>query len=108
VNVEVLWFEGCPGHEAAIAMLNEAIAVTGSGATVSEVLVPDEATARRERFPGSPTIRVNGRDIQPGYEDDGNYGLRCRMYQTAAGYRGVPERDWIIRALQAEPAPASD
>ncbi len=101
MNIEVLWFEGCPGHEAAVAILNEAIAATGARATVTEVLVPDQAIARQQRFPGSPTIRVNGRDIQPGYEDDGDYGLRCRMYQTSTGYRGVPEREWIVQALTA-------
>ena len=102
MNVEVLWFEGCPNHEAAIALLDEVIANSGQKSTITEVYIPDEESARRQRFPGSPTIRVDGRDIEPGYEDSGNYGLRCRLYRTAAGYRGVPERDWVVKALAPE------
>ncbi len=65
VNVEVLWFEGCPNHEAAVALLDEVISSSGRQAAVTEVFVRDEATARRRHFPGSPTIRVDGRDIEP-------------------------------------------
>lgn len=99
MNVEVLWFEGCPNHEAAIALLDEVIASSGRDATVTEVFVPDDESARRRHFPGSPTIRVDGRDIEPDYQDSGEYGLRCRMYRTSAGFRGVPDRDWIVKAL---------
>ncbi len=108
VNVEVLWFEGCANHEAAIALLDEVIASSGRQADVTEVYIPDEEAANRRHFPGSPTIRVDGRDIEPGYADSGNYGLRCRMYRTAAGFRGVPDRDWIVKALTPETEPAVD
>jgi hypothetical protein len=61
-------------------------------------------TAASVRFPGSPTIRVNGRDVDPGYVDPGNYTPRCRLYRTAAGLRGLPERTWIADALTLAPA----
>ena len=108
MNVEVLWFEGCANHEAAVAMLDEVIARSGREATVTEVYVPDEEAARRRRFPGSPTIRVDGHDIEPGYQDSGVYGLRCRIYRTATGYRGVPDRDWIVKALTPQAATRAD
>ena len=65
---------------------------------------PDEAA--RLRFPGSPTVRVNARDVDPAYLDPGDYTPRCRLYWTAEGLRGVPERAWIEAALRAATAPS--
>ena len=52
------------------------------------------------RFPGSPTIRVDGVDIEPGFIDPGDYTPRCRLYRTSAGLRGVPDPAWIEDALR--------
>lgn len=61
----------------------------------------DAAVAERVRFPGSPTIRVNGRDVAPGFVDPGEYAPRCRIYWTSEGARGLPERAWLEAALDA-------
>jgi hypothetical protein len=61
--------------------------------------VRDERAAQRERFLGSPTVRVDGRDIEPGAEDRDDYGLKCRLYRTDAGLRGTPDDEWILDAL---------
>lgn len=45
-------------------------------------------TAASVRFPGSPTIRINGRDVDPGYVDSGDYTPRCRLYRTSDGLPG--------------------
>lgn len=57
------------------------------------------------RFPGSPTIRIDGRDVDPTYVDPGDYTPRCRLYRTSEGLRGLPECRWIEDALRG---PASD
>lgn len=64
--VEVLTFEGCPHAEPALELVKRVLADSGAGATVRRVDVPDAEAAAAERFLGSPTIRVNGRDIEPG------------------------------------------
>ncbi len=51
-------------------------------------------------FPGSPTIRVNGMDVDPGFRDEGDYTPRCRVFHTSAGISGVPERAWIEAAVR--------
>ena len=66
---------------------------------VESVEVPDLETSERVRFPGSPTIRINGKDVDPDYEDSGDYTPRCRVYMTKDGYRGVPERAWVESAV---------
>jgi len=99
-TVELLWFSDCPNHPAARAMLEEVIADVDPGTAIRDIDATDPAIAAAMRFPGSPTIRVDGRDVEPGYVDLGDYTPRCRMYRTSAGLRGIPERNWIENALR--------
>ncbi len=99
-EVELLWFADCPNHVAARSLLAEVIAEIAPGTPIRDVDATDPAVAARLRFPGSPTIRVDGRDIDPAYVDPGDYTPRCRLYRTAAGLRGLPERRWIEDALR--------
>lgn len=98
-EVELLWFSDCPNHMAARRLLEGAIAEVAPGTPIRDVDATDPAIAAQVRFPGSPTIRVDGRDIDPTYADPGDYTPRCRLYRTSAGLRGLPERRWLIEAL---------
>jgi hypothetical protein len=66
---------------------------------VRRVHSPEAAIA--ERFLGSPTVQVDGVDVEleAGARDD--FGLKCRLYSTAEGLRGTPPEEWVIRALNA-------
>lgn len=99
-EVELLWFSNCANHAAARRMLEEVIAEVAPGTPIHDVDATDPVLAQRVRFPGSPTIRVDGRDVDPNYTDPGDYTPRCRLYRTDAGLRGLPERHWITDALQ--------
>ena len=100
--VELLWFSGCAIHPAARALLEEVIAEVAPGTPIHNVDATDASTAARLRFPGSPTIRVDGIDVDPTYLDSGEYTPRCRLYRTTAGLRGLPERRWIEDALRSD------
>jgi hypothetical protein len=63
--------------------------------------LPTPGSRSATGFLGSPTIRVDGRDVDPSYRDPADYTPRCRVYWTAAGLRGLPERAWVESALQA-------
>ena len=97
--IELLWFDDCPNHAAAREMLIELAAVHAPGASIRMIDATDPATAAEWRFPGSPTIRVDGVDIDPTYLDPGDYTPRCRLYRTTEGLRGLPEPGWIVAAL---------
>jgi hypothetical protein len=62
-----------------------------------EVAVATGAEAERLRFPGSPTVRVDGADIEPSSAGRGGYALGCRLY----GGSGVPPRELVAAALRA-------
>jgi hypothetical protein len=83
-KVELLFWEGCPSHPQALAQLREAMVEAGLDPELIEVREVDtEARAGVESFVGSPTIRVDGRDVQdPGDEP---IGLTCRVYRRRDG-----------------------
>jgi mercuric ion transport protein len=97
VRVDVLFFEGCPNHEPTVQLARSVVADLGLQAEVREVPVESAEDAEANRFLGSPSVRVNGRDIEPGAEERSSYALSCRMY----GAGGVPPRDWIVTALRS-------
>jgi hypothetical protein len=83
-KIELLWWEGCPSWERAFAMLRDEIRAAGIDPDAVEVreVRTDEAAAA-EGFVGSPTIRVNGQDVQP--LADVPAGLTCRIYRLRDG-----------------------
>jgi hypothetical protein len=99
MTIEVLYFDGCPNHELLLEHLPRLIERAGNRAEIVLRNVSDPDQAQRERFLGSPTIRVDGRDIDPGAADRDDYGLKCRIYQTPAGLTGLPPDEWILNAL---------
>jgi hypothetical protein len=102
MTVELLWWDGCPSHSEALADLERVLREEGVPADVKRVEIEDDEQARRERFPGSPTIRIDGRDIVPPQEGE-PYSLTCRVYRTRDGrVSPVPDpedvRDAVRRA----------
>ena len=99
-EVELLWFFDCPNRAAAREMLEDVIGGVAPGTPISDVDATDPSVAAQVHFPGSPTIRIDGRDIDPSYVDSGEYTPRCRLYRTGEGLRSLPERRWIEEALR--------
>ena len=100
MKLEVLYFDGCPNHESLLARLRELLVSTGVAAEIELVQVEDTEAADRERFLGSPTIRIDGHDVEPGADQRTDYGLKCRLFTTPTGLRGLPAEEWIQAALQ--------
>lgn len=101
MHVEILWFEGCPNHEAAESMLREVMRDLGIDEPIGRLNVEDEEVGRQVCFPGSPTIRINGVDVEPQWQPCEDCTPRCRLYLTTEGLRGLPERRWLVDALMA-------
>jgi hypothetical protein len=99
MTVEVLYFDGCPNHEALLPRLRELMAQAGIAAAIELHRIADDEAAQRERFLGSPTVRVNGVDIEPDAEQRTDYGQNCRLYRTPAGLSGEPPSEWVEAAL---------
>ena len=101
MQVELLWFQGCPSHENAERMLRSVLNEVGLDVPIERIQVEDEETGPGVCFPGSPTIRINGIDVEPGWEPCVDCTPRCRVYPTALGLRPLPERRWIVDAVRS-------
>jgi hypothetical protein len=98
--VEVLTFDGCPHATEALKLVQRVAAATHRTVEVRLVdLVQGETAARR--FLGSPSIRVEGRDIEPAADARRNYAFSCRLYSTPSGLRPLPPEAWVRDALDA-------
>jgi hypothetical protein len=99
-KIEFLFWEDCPSHPRARELLQEAVAELGLGASIEEIDVLTDEDAERFRFPGSPTIRVNGVDVDPDGAAQMGTALTCRVYVLEDGrYSPVPSKEMLRRAL---------
>ncbi len=98
MKVEILYFDGCPTYKTAERTLRDVLSKEGVEAEIELVEVSTDEDARRLRFPGSPTIRVGGRDLFPAGERE-DWRLGCRLYATPEGLRGSPTAEMFEEAL---------
>ncbi len=96
MEIQLLYFDGCPNHEPAYERLREVLRDEGISVKLDQVEISNEADAEKFGFLGSPTIRVNGKDIEPASRDMEGGKLACRRYPGG----GLPSADLIRTALR--------
>ena len=100
MKVEVLYFSDCPNHAPAVKRVREALRQENVAAELIEVEVKDAAAAQQFGFIGSPSIRINGQDIEPSARAAGRFGLMCRTYIVNGRPAGVPPPELIRDAVR--------
>ena len=103
MKIEILYFAGCPGYERVLPLLQAVLAETGVEGDVELQPVETLEDAERRRFLGSPTVRVDGEDVEPGAAERTDFGLKCRLYRSGASTSGQPGEDLIRAALDRAP-----
>ncbi len=98
MKVEVLYVADCPSHSGALQLVRDALASEGVPAAIHEVLVTDARMAQDLAFPGSPTIRINGRDVVAESSQSKEFALSCRLY-PGSNQVGLPPADLVRRAV---------
>ena len=96
MTIEILYFEGCPNYSRAVDLVRDVLRELALEVDLREVQVADESEAAARSFSGSPTILVNGVDIEPAVTERTGYTFGCRLY----GAVGVPPRHLILEALR--------
>src|SRR6266851_7498527 len=99
--VEILYFDGCPNHEPAHALVTKVARELSLEPELRFVRVADQEDAERLRFLGSPTIRIDDVDVDPNTPERDEYALSCRIFTTASRTSGQPEERWVRDALLA-------
>lgn len=101
MRIELLYSPDCVHHVTARQLLNEVIAEENIAATIEESRVADEQDARRLDFLGSPSIRVEGMDVDDWSAQPHEYGLRCRVYRKNGQSYGYPSKEMIRSTILA-------
>ena len=103
MKIEILYLDGCPNYAPALVRLRAVLLREGLPAEISEIVVKDESAAQALRFIGSPTIRVDGLDIEPASRNVEDTGFACRRYPG-----GLPSEEMIHLALKEAQEPSKD
>ena len=99
-KIEFLYWEDCPSHPQALQRLQEVMAELEIVSPIEKIEVLTDDDAKRLAFPGSPTIRVDGEDVDAAGADQMGTALTCRVYILENGrYSPVPSKEMISRAL---------
>lgn len=97
MKIEVLFVPGCPNYAAAVERIKKVLASESLTEEVEGIPVATVEDARVLMFPGSPTVRINGDDVEPA--EINVPGLACRLY---ANRTGVPSEE-VLRLAIARP-----
>jgi hypothetical protein len=102
VIVEMLHTESCPNAEVYLPRLRRLVTDAGVADPVRVRVVANGEQAQHERFLGSPTVRVDGRDVDPGAATRQDYSLSCRLYVGPSGVSGMPPDEWVLALLRVD------
>ncbi|MDG6916243.1 MAG: hypothetical protein JRM85_01440 [Nitrososphaerota archaeon] len=102
--VELLYFEGCPTYKTTLKDLEEMVKQEALDARIVLIRIESEEDAKKLRFLGSPTVRVDGVDVDQTARESSDFGLRCRIYRVDGRMLGSPSRETLGRALKGGPA----
>ena len=108
MRIEILYVSGCPNHGPAVERVREALEQARASADMFQVEVKDAAAAQAAGFLGSPTVRVNGQDVEHAARSAQAYGMMCRTYRYDGCLRGVPPSEWIRAAVREAAARTED
>ena len=100
MKIELLYVPGCPNHASAVETVKDVLREQSISHDIIQIAVVDPSQAASLFFPGSPTVRVDGKDVEPGFNESGHGGLSCRVYFLDGKRHGVPQREWIDRAIR--------
>lgn len=99
-KIEFLFWRDCPSHPEALDRLHQVMSELGIEAPIDMIEVLTDEDAQRLAFPGSPTIRVNGADVNPEGAAQMGTALTCRVYRLKDGrFSPVPTKEMIRGAL---------
>lgn len=91
MTIDLLYFDGCPSYRQAWNDILDVLVEEKVDASVRLMAVEDSGRAQELQFAGSPTIRINGQDLED-YQGDGV--MACRVYKENNG-KGWPSKDLL-------------
>jgi hypothetical protein len=100
VEINILFIKGCHGYKYAKKHIEEIIADEAIDVEINLIRIDNDEDARRLHFIGSPTVRVNGMDVEKGFSRTKDYGLRSRIYNVEGNLSGYPSKSMIWSTIK--------
>jgi glutaredoxin len=100
MKIEIFVSNACPHREAAKQLVDEAAQEAGVQETPAVITVNDYEDAKAKRMFGSPTVRVNGMDIEYAEREPEEFTTGCRFYNSAEGWKPLPRKELILRGIE--------
>ena len=97
MKVEFLYFEGCPSYIKTLENLKEILSDEKIESELKLIKVESPSEAEFHGFQGSPSIRINGVDLE-GKKD--GYSYNCRLYKIDGKLTGIPGKEYILKRLK--------
>ena len=101
MKIELLVFDGCPNSEPTEKLIRETVSELGGDVKIEVVTIADNYDAVARRFLGSPSVRVNGKDLEIEEDASTQYSMCCRIYRNDENKSGIPPKELLIKAIQA-------
>jgi hypothetical protein len=99
LTIEVFYLEGCPNHQPTVDRVKHVLEEMGMPADVRERLVTEAGSVGTIQFLGSPTVHINGIDVEPSARTSTQFGFGCRTYLDGQRREGLPPAELIREAL---------
>lgn len=99
MKIEFLYFDGCPNHETALSNLKEAVSEAGLKDEIEIINIEKPEDVTIHRFLGSPSIRINNKDLEITEDDSTEYSMNCRRYKNGDVIEGFPSKELISSNL---------
>jgi hypothetical protein len=94
MRIEVLYVPGCPNYEPTMERIRKVLASESVRVGIRAVSVNTEAEAKALLFPGSPTVRIDGEDVEATRTTVPS--LSCRLYENRSG---IPSEEVLRIAI---------
>ena len=103
MQIQLLYFSGCPSYKDGLENLKQALKELDLKEDFEMINIETDEMAQEYNFIGSPTIRINGEDIDPRARDAKVTGYKgCRIYQTEEGLKGTPTVEMIKKTIKED------
>lgn len=99
MKIELLYFDGCPSWIQTQDDIRSLLAEHGQPDTIDYIKVESNEDAQRQRFVGSPSVRIDGADIDPETPASG-FNMECRLYWVDGRPVGIPPRQMLAEAIK--------
>jgi len=105
MKIEILYILDCPWREKTKELIKKVLKKFRVNADIREILIDSDEKARKYNFIGSPSVRINGKDIEEKVNKEVQFVKKecsrcCRIYFQKGKLYPYPPKEMIEEAIK--------